>query len=948
MAEDFLEALKHRQITEQYGAAESIKPRFVIDFTSEGEARLSVVDEKGRPCRADYRQFCGPVSTLLRSIAQIRQSDRFNINWGLKAEDSVSIPENRHLVYQLLDCPEIFVRGGDGGITPLQKTDKSQPLVCRILLTGKPQSQTFPVFLVQGEQPRLLTDSFAIAQDRIARIDPVGENFLSLRHFQVPFREELLERYLSVLCSTLDNVRLEIHDLSGEQPDDFPPLEIVKGQPLQTRATLVIERVDEDGALYLRVVQSASGLDPDFLRDFQPGTIAQRTGKGEITIRPLESIDIDSVCADLLTRISKSSPSKAQAKEIWRSGDTFIIPSHTAQPFLFSCLPSLARDFRILGAEKLKGYKIRPVQPSLKLRLGSGIDFLEADASIDVGGEIFTLSDFLKRYRKDNYIVLSDGDKAIIDENYIRRLERLFSKGKKKDGYKVSFFDLPEVAALLDEIPRTGAMERSRKFYEGFNSLSSSRLRLNGVKAELRPYQKEGAKWLNYLYDNSMGGCLADDMGLGKTIQTIALLCRAYGKSCTDASDSRLYEPTLIVMPKSLIFNWQTELERFAPHLSVYAYYGQGRDAEEIRTHQVILTSYGMVRSDIETLKDIDFHMVILDESQNIRNTAAQMTQAVLMLRAGKRFALSGTPVENNLTELYSLFRFLNPAMLGTLQEFTDRYAGPIHKDGDAEALEELRRKIYPFLLRRTKGEVLQDLPERIDQKIYVDMDEQHASFYEQRRRYFWETVHQGIEEKGVGGSQFVILQALGELRRIASIPESMSDGAVRSSKIPVLMESLEEAVANRHKVVVFFNFIAGIEMVGETLASEGIGYAVMTGSTQDRESVVRRFQEDESCRVLLMTLKTGGVGLNLTAADTVFIFEPWWNKAEEEQAIGRLHRIGQKSTVMSFSIITRGTIEEKICLLQEQKSQLVDALISSDGKVGKSLSEEEIDFILK
>ena len=888
-----------------------------------------MTDESGRPCLPDYRHFSGSTSILLRSISQIRQTQRFNIQWGTESADEVSVASNRHLIYQMLDCPDLYLQDGKELRHISADTDKTWTLACHISADYKPE------FLLKSggdtlKSPKLLTDSFALSGDTIVKMEPVGENFSALRHFCTKFNRDLLEKYLSVLCSTLDNVLIE-SDSETVLSDS---------QPLAARATLVIERVDADNSLYLKVVQSVPGIEPDFLQDFHLSHVAVKTGASEITIRPLELADIESSCRELHQKIVRSCPSKAQSKDVYRDGDTFIIPAHTAEAFLFSNLQSLAQTYKILGADKLSGYKIRPVQPKLNVKIGSGIDFLEADASIDIQGEQFTLADFLRMYRKDNYVVLSDGDRAIIDEGYVRKLERLFSKGKKKNGYKVSFFDLPEVAALLGEVPESGAMARSRAFYEGFNALGSSRARISGVNAELRPYQRDGVKWMKYLYENSMGGCLADDMGLGKTVQTIAVLASAYANGQT--------LPSLIVMPKSLIFNWQSELVKFAPQLSVGTYYGQQRDIAAITSHQVVLTSYGMVRSDIEKLRDMDFHMVILDESQNIKNAAAQMTQAVLLLKAEKRFALSGTPVENNLTELYSLFRFLNPAMFGTIQEFTERYVVPVQKDGDTEILEELRRKIYPFLLRRTKAEVLKDLPERIDQKIYVDMSPQHASFYEQRRRYFAQTVHEGIAENGIGKSQFVILQALSELRRIASIPESMSDHAIASSKIPVLMESLEEAVANRHKVVVFFNFIAGIEMVGEMLERSGIGYAVMTGATQDREGIVRRFQTEGDCRVLLMTLKTGGVGLNLTAADTVYIFEPWWNKAEEEQAIGRLHRIGQKSTVVTFSMITRGTIEEKIAMLQEQKSQLVDALISSDGQMGKQFTEEEIDFILR
>ena len=448
---------------------------------------------------------------------------------------------------------------------------------------------------------------------------------------------------------------------------------------------------------------------------------------------------------------------------------------------------------------------------------------------------------------------------------------------------------------------------------------------------------QEGVKWINYLYDNNFGGCLADDMGLGKTLQTITMLTRVYPKQT---------ESTLIIMPRSLLFNWQDELQKFAPQLTYYTYYGSQRDLAEATQQQLILTTYALVRNDIELFRQQQFHYIILDESQNIKNLQSQTTQAVLLLNGRHRLALSGTPIENNLTELYSLYRFLNPAMLGTLDDFNHQYAAPIQHGADKEATEALRRKIFPFMLRRLKKDVLTELPDRTEQTLYVEMETDHQRFYEERRRYYQEAIQKSIKAQGIEKSQMMMFQALSELRRIASVPESLSDGAILSPKIPLLCEQVEEAVAGGHKVVIFFYFIAGIELVGEHFTELGIDYATMTGSTHDRRAVIERFQQDAGCRALLMTLKTGGVGLNLTVADTVYIFEPWWNKAAEEQAINRLHRIGQKAKVMSYALITRDTIEEKIRLLQQQKQDLADSLITGDQAITKRLTEEDIKYI--
>ncbi|MBQ8520082.1 MAG: DEAD/DEAH box helicase, partial [Bacteroides sp.] len=434
------------------------------------------------------------------------------------------------------------------------------------------------------------------------------------------------------------------------------------------------------------------------------------------------------------------------------------------------------------------------------------------------------------------------------------------------------------------------------------------------------------------------GGCLADYMGLGKTLQTIAMLARIYPKTKM---------PTLIVMPRSLLFNWQNEIQRFAPQLTTYTYYGVQRDMKQALESQLILTTYAVLRNDVETFCKQSFHYVILDESQNIKNLSSQTTQAVMLLHAKHRLALSGTPIENNLTELYSLFRFLNPAMFGSIEDFNTHYTYPIQRDNDKEAMQALRRKIFPFMLRRLKKDVLKELPDRIEQTLFVEMEKNHADFYEERRKFYYQHVKQTISSEGIQKSQFVMFQALNELRRIASVPESMSNGDITSPKMNTLIDMLTDAVSNGHKVVVFFNYIAGIELVSEKLDEAGIDFACMTGSTHDRKGVVERFQNDPKCKILLMTLKTGGVGLNLTAADTVFIFEPWWNKAAEEEAINRLHRFGQKAKVLCYSLITQNTIEEKIRLLQQQKAELFAGLIGNDASSTKQLTEEDIQFIL-
>lgn len=898
---------------------------FRLDFGEEG-ATVTIVNQKGEALSQlpDYRLYQGEVFNVLRVLDDIQQLDLYSMDWS--GGDTVfSLRNEPTLLFALLRCDRLV----DSKMNPIAVSNEPAEVVLSI--TEK-DGECMPKLLTRGSAGQtfqLLSDVFALIGQTIHPIASLGTNYLRIRFFEEVFPKSMLEQYLSVFYSYVDNASL-----------DYEGYTLVRSeQAIGTIPTLVIEKVDADMALYLRLTNTLAGVSADFVRDFDLTWQAQLTMEHQVVLHRIVNSDEQEEQDYLRKTILSFAPDRKAAREVWQSGGDFIVPQETAGPFLLHALPELVRHYQLLGAEKLREYRVKAVKPKMKLALSSGIDFLEGTATVNLDGEEFSLRKFLQQYQKQKYITLSDGNRALIDEDYVKRLERIFRKAEKSgDKVKVSFFDLPEVENLLQERLQGKAFEHHRKFYEGFNALASKKMKFDRVQAKLRNYQKEGVKWLDYLYQNNMGGCLADDMGLGKTLQTITMLTRVYPHETM---------PSLIVMPRSLLFNWQDELKKFAPQLTYYIYYGQQRDLKEACQHQLVLTTYALVRNDIEQFRQVEFHYVILDESQNIKNLASQATQAVMLLQGKHRIALSGTPIENNLSELYSLFRFLNPAMLGSADEFNKQYAYPIQRDNDKEITESLRRKIFPFMLRRLKKDVLKELPDRMEQTLYVEMDDDHRRFYEERRLYYQTLVGNSIASQGIEKSQMVMFQALSELRRIASVPESLSDGSIASPKIPLLCEQVEELVAAGHKVVIFFNFIAGIELVGERLTETGIDYATMTGSTRDRRAVVERFQNDAGCRVLLMTLKTGGVGLNLTVADTVYIVEPWWNKAAEEQAINRLHRIGQKAKVMSYALITRDTIEEKIRLLQQQKQDLADSLIAGDSAMTKRLTEEDIRYIL-
>ena len=929
-------------------------------------AMVSVVDEKGKLIAPDYKQYQGETFNVLRIIDSIRQEQAMRISWNTVDDEGIRLHDYQYLLFALLRCDNLV----DSLLRPIRVSQDPATIVLKMLSISQgsfcsltpylvartgdealspsgggvgvgaaTESQPMEKVVSRGELHsfELLSDVFALVDNTIHPIASLGENYQRIGFFNETFPKTLLEQYLSVFYSYISNVDL---DLEGYHLVRSP-------QTVQTIPTIIIEKVDADMALYLRLTYTLPDTDAEFAQRFDLTCLATLTMEKEVLLRRIVHTDATQDEAELWKTILSFAPTKMAAKDVWGEDGEFIIPQDVAGPFLLGALPSLVQHYQLLGAERLKEYKVKPIIPKMKLKLSSGIDFLEGSATIDIDGEEISLKKFLQQYSKQKYITLGDGQRGLVDENYVRRLERIFHKsanGKGKDAeVKVSFFDLPEIESLLNEKLEGKPFKHYREFYEGFNQLASKRLTTAGVNAKLRNYQKEGVKWINYLYDNHFGGCLADDMGLGKTLQTITMLVKVYkSKAATKGGSTS----SLIIMPRSLLFNWQDELKKFAPQLTYYTYYGGQRDLGEAMKHQLILTTYALVRNDIEQFREQQFHYIILDESQNIKNLQSQTTQAVFLLNGEHRLALSGTPIENNLTELYSLYRFLNPAMLGTPEEFNRTYATPIQHQADKEATESLRRKIFPFMLRRLKKDVLTELPDRMEQTLYVEMEEDHMRFYEERRRYYQQAIQQSIKSQGIEKSQMMMFQALSELRRIASVPESLSEGSIASPKIPLLCEQVEEAVAGGHKVVIFFNFIAGIELVGDRLTELGIDYATMTGSTRDRRAVIERFQNDAGCRALLMTLKTGGVGLNLTVADTVYIFEPWWNKAAEEQAINRLHRIGQKAKVMSYALITRDTIEEKIRLLQQQKKDLADSLITGDSAITKRLTEEDIKYI--
>ncbi|MDQ3393719.1 MAG: DEAD/DEAH box helicase, partial [Bacteroidota bacterium] len=768
--------------------------------------------------------------------------------------------------------------------------------------------------------------------NEFVRTLPVGSLFYVLQNFNVNhLLLDDLQKFLSLYFSYVDNVAVAYEDYKIKKDNE----------PIKARPALIFEKVDADKSLYIRLGQVLPNADISFLDEYDLFSyVTINELEKLIVVRPIEQLPVENLVAEIEKILLKYADKgkRKQNSGILREDNLLIVPEHIASEFVYKEIPSLIGAYSLIGSEKLKEFKININPPRLNVQLGHGIDFLEGTATLDFGDQNISLFDAFSQFNKNRYIVLADGSHALVNEAYMLRLQRIFRK--KKDKVEISFFDLPLVDELIEERTAGEQFIVAREIFSGFNKLETKKVKLPEVNATLRAYQKQGFKWLQYLYKNNLGGCLADDMGLGKTLQTITLLTEIYVKK-------KEKTPSIIAMPKSLLFNWESELKKFSPNITFYTWYGSNRNLKEAKKANVILTTYAMLRNDVEVWKEEKFHYAILDESQAIKNLQSQLHKAVMLVNASHRLALSGTPIENNLSELYALFRFLNPAMFGSSENFNKNYLNPIQKNNDLDATKALRRKIYPFILRRLKKDVLKELPDKIEQTLYVEMSDQQAIYYEQRRQYYKQAIDQQVAVKGIQQSQFFIFQAMNELRQIASVPEVQTGGRIESPKIELLMEQLEDALANRHKVLVFANYLAAVESIGEELDKRGVDFVTMTGSTRHRKELVDRFQNNPECQVFILTLKTGGTGLNLTAADMVFIFDPWWNKAAESQAIDRTHRIGQNKKVMSFKLITMNTIEEKMLKLQEAKSALFDNIISSDNASLKSLTEEDIEFVL-
>ena len=635
--------------------------------------------------------------------------------------------------------------------------------------------------------------------------------------------------------------------------------------------------------------------------------------------------------------------------------------------------PKLQREWSVTLDEQLENRtlkNIERVEPQFQIT-SSGVQWFDLGVVFAAsGGETFSAADIQRLVLSgQSHTRLKNGKMAVIDTGAVEELQEVLldcAPQQHAQGYRINSKQAGFLEATLRQhsdwkVQAPPAWRDRAAKQSGEAKLECPPL--GELENVLRPYQKQGVAWLGFLRENGFGGILADEMGLGKTLQALAFLRTVRIADCGLRNEvarppghnpkSEIRNPHLIVCPTSLVFNWVAEAKKFTPELKVLALSGPDRHTlfDQIATSDIVVTSYALIRRDAEKYRAIEFDTVVLDEAQHIKNRQTQNAQAVKAVRAQHRLVLTGTPLENSVLDLWSIFDFLMPGYLGTAQDFRERYELPIAKEKNVEVQARLARRLRPFLLRRLKKDVAADLPAKLEQVSFCELTPDQRSVYQQVIEASRKEVLEAVGAQGIAKSRMVVLTALLRLRQVCCDLRLLKlenvNPANASGKLEMFGELLEEVIDGGHRVLVFSQFVGMLTLLKERLAAEGIEYCYLDGSTTDRAKVVEKFQTTAAIPVFLISLKAGGVGLNLTGADTVVHFDPWWNPAVEDQATDRAHRIGQTKVVTSYKLITRDTVEEKILTLQNRKREIIQATIGGEAEFAASLSWEEIQELL-
>lgn len=606
-----------------------------------------------------------------------------------------------------------------------------------------------------------------------------------------------------------------------------------------------------------------------------------------------------------------------------------------------------AADITILGFDEITENKLNPQNAKITVQVTSGVNWFNTDIDVRFGKKRASLKQLRQSIKsKSRFVRLDDGTMGIIPSEWIQKFAAWFSVAELVEDTlrtpKVNFATINEIYedTVLTEEVKSELKEYNRKLSE-YKEIKDVTVPAS-LKAVLRPYQQHGLNWLNFLDEFNFGGCLADDMGLGKSVQIIAFIL--------SQREKRGMTTNMIVVPTSLIFNWQAEIEKFAPSLKIHTAYGSSRtkSIRQFDQFEVILTSYGTLLSDVAYFKKFHFNYVFFDESQNIKNPQSQRYMAARSLSARSKVVITGTPIENNTFDLYGQLSVACPGLLGNLTYFRDVYSSPIDKFGVKKRAAELQKKIEPFILRRTKDQVAPELPEKIEMVIYCEMKPEQRKVYNAYEKEIRDFISSKSEED-LSKTSMHVLKGITKLRQICDAPalagEKNADSKI-SSKIETLITHIEDR-SSGHKILVFSQFVTMLDLIKEQLNEKRIPYSYLTGRTKNREAVINEFQDNPDIRVFLISLKAGGTGLNLTEANYVYIVDPWWNPAVENQAIDRCYRIGQKKNVVAVRLICPDTVEEKIMKLQQSKTDRMNDLIKADSSMLKSMSKTDLMELL-
>ncbi|MCS6973004.1 MAG: DEAD/DEAH box helicase [Cyclobacteriaceae bacterium] len=862
------------------------------------------------------------------------------------------LEEKRAAILELLKGKMLFEMGNDGEPThrKIEVLEKRASVHFHFKRTEK-GTVYFPTILHEGKRVDLPNPSaylvcknpaWLVLNNKLYGFEKFVDGkklqpFLTKKEVSIPknLEETYYNRFVAPLIASFDDVEASGFEINKKTYDPMPVLTLSELQTTQQPAPALFggsteeDKSDETGKIY-------------FDLSFKYGK-HRFQGRNRVPV----SVTVEQINDDFVFhRVVRCLDSE---KKFLNTLQKLGLPMKD-----FNTVMSKSEAFSWLNENRVNllnlGFEVAQPQhhdkkyfvgkASIEIEVKESIDWFDIHAKIKFGDFEIPFKELRKLILKKKVeFKLPNGEIAIIPESWLTKYADLFalSESEEKTDKAVLRKHHLNLVRELEEsnLAKVHISEKLRQLTQ-FTGIKDYDLP-KGFQGELRPYQKAGYNWLRFLNDYRLGGCLADDMGLGKTVQALALL-----QSEKEAGRGT----SLVIMPTSLIYNWEVEAARFTPQLRVLTFTGtqRNKDIRQFDQYDVILTSYGITRLDIDLLRQFYFNYIILDESQVIKNPSSIIAKAVRELRSRYKLTLTGTPLENTAMDLWSQMTFINPGLLGSQSYFRQEYQLPIEKKNDEARAKKLNAIIKPFILRRHKSQVLTELPEKAEYIHYSEMTPEQAKKYEETKSYYRSKILDLIDREGMNNSRFMILEGLTKLRQLANHPRMLEPSySGDSGKMEDITHMLENALLEGHKVLVFSQFVKHLDIIRQHLRKQKTDFAYLDGSSIDRREQVEKFNNNPAVRVFLISIKAGGLGLNLTQADYVFILDPWWNPAVEAQAVDRAYRIGQKQKVFTYKFITRNSVEEKILVLQQKKLKLTTELIPTEESIMKQLTREDV-----